>query len=94
MPQPRQVFCAFTPQCFDKFTPSLWGHIDDKEDRAMASAKQNSGDKTDKDAVTVDWIILTAAVVGLAVVSLASIQAGSDGLAANLGNLILGYSLF
>ncbi len=60
----------------------------------MASAKQNSGDKTDNDAVTVDWIILTAAVVGLAVVSLASIQAGSDGLAANLGNFILGYSLF
>ena len=32
-------------------------------------------------AVTVDWVVLTAAVVGLAVAALAAVKTGSDGLA-------------
>ncbi len=35
--------------------------------------------------MTVDWIVLTASTIGLAIVALASIQAGENGLAANLG---------
>ena len=34
-------------------------------------------------AVTVDWVVLTAAVVGLAVAAYSSIQTGSTGLTAN-----------
>lgn len=40
--------------------------------------------REDPDAITVDWIVLTASVVGLGVVIVASFQAGSDGLAAQL----------
>ncbi|WP_299873236.1 hypothetical protein [uncultured Sulfitobacter sp.] len=40
--------------------------------------------REDPDAITVDWIVLTASLVGLAVVVAASFQAGSDGLAAQL----------
>ena len=54
----------------------------------MASAKANQTTKTNTKGVTVDWIILTAAILGLAVVSLASIQAGSNGLAAQMGSYI------
>ncbi|MCU9847255.1 hypothetical protein OEZ60_04475 [Defluviimonas sp. WL0024] len=35
-------------------------------------------------AVTVDWVVLTAAVVGLAVAALAAVQQGSDGLAGKI----------
>ena len=54
----------------------------------MASAKANQTSKQETKGVSVDWIILTAALVGLAVVTLASIQAGSDGLAAHMGSFI------
>ena len=40
--------------------------------------------REDPDAITVDWIVLTASLVGLAVVIVASFQAGSDGLAAQV----------
>lgn len=40
--------------------------------------------REDPDAITVDWIVLTASLIGLGVVIIASFQAGSDGLAAQL----------
>lgn len=40
--------------------------------------------REDPDAITVDWIVLTASLLGLAVVIGASLQAGSDGLAVQL----------
>lgn len=40
--------------------------------------------KKDEDgAVTVDWVVLTAAVVGLAVAAYSSIETGATGLTAN-----------
>lgn len=37
---------------------------------------------------TVDWIILAASLVGFLIVIAASIGAGKDGLAANLGSFV------
>ena len=54
----------------------------------MASAKANQQSKATSKGVSVDWIVMTAAIVGLAVVCLASIQAGSDGLAAHMSSYI------
>lgn len=45
-------------------------------------------------AVTVDWIVLTAAVVVLAAVSLTVIQTGADGLAENTADYITDYDFF
>jgi len=39
--------------------------------------------KDEDGAVTVDWVVLTAAVVGLAVAAYSSIETGSAGLTAN-----------
>lgn len=39
-------------------------------------------------AVTVDWVVLTAAVVGLAVVSILAIQGGADSVGANVGDYL------
>lgn len=39
-------------------------------------------------AVTVDWIVLTAAVVALAIVAFASLQSASGGVGVNLGNYL------
>ncbi|MEM8576359.1 MAG: hypothetical protein AAGF60_00760 [Pseudomonadota bacterium] len=39
--------------------------------------------KDENGAVTVDWVVLTAAVVGLAVAAYGSIQTGATGLTAN-----------
>jgi Flp pilus assembly pilin Flp len=40
--------------------------------------------RADEDgAVTVDWVVLTAAVVGLAVAAYSSIQSGAEDLTAN-----------
>ena len=41
------------------------------------------------DAGTVDWIVLTASAIALAVVIAASIQAGEKGLAANLASYVI-----
>lgn len=41
-------------------------------------------------AVTVDWVVLTALVVGLAVAAFAGIQGGSDTLALNIQTYLLG----
>ncbi|MDU9002473.1 hypothetical protein [Sedimentitalea todarodis] len=39
-------------------------------------------------AVTVDWVVLTAAVVALAVVAFASLQSASGGVGASLGEYL------
>lgn len=40
--------------------------------------------RTDEDgAVTVDWVVLTAAVVGLAIAAYSSIETGAQGLTAS-----------
>lgn len=44
--------------------------------------------------VGIDWIVLTASVVGLAVVVIASIQAGDDGLAANVSSYFASDGVF
>ena len=36
------------------------------------------------DAMTVDWIVLTASAIGLAIVTVASVRAGDQGLAASI----------
>jgi hypothetical protein len=59
----------------------------------MASAKASQTNEENTKRLNVDWIILTAAFFGLTVVSLASIQAGSDGLAAHMGSYIVSSSL-
>ncbi|WP_338548878.1 hypothetical protein [Roseovarius phycicola] len=40
--------------------------------------------KEDEGAVTVDWVVLTAAVVGLGVAGVTAVQGGVDGLAQNI----------
>ena len=37
-------------------------------------------------AVTVDWVVLTAAIVGLGVAGISSVQSGVVGLAENIGD--------
>jgi Flp pilus assembly pilin Flp len=39
--------------------------------------------KNDEGAVTVDWVVLTAAVVGLAAVAVVEIRGGNDALSSN-----------
>jgi Flp pilus assembly pilin Flp len=50
--------------------------------------------KDEDGAVTVDWVVLTAAVVGLAIAAYASIQSGSETLTENtatyLGDIDVG----
>jgi Flp pilus assembly pilin Flp len=45
--------------------------------------------RNDEDgAVTVDWVVLTAAVVGLAIAAYSSIQTGATGLTANTSDFL------
>jgi Flp pilus assembly pilin Flp len=44
--------------------------------------------KNDDGAVTVDWVVLTAAVVGLAIASFASIQTGGKAVGDNVGEFL------
>jgi Flp pilus assembly pilin Flp len=46
--------------------------------------------KDEDGAVTVDWVVLTAAVVGLAVAAYASIESGASGLTANTASYMDG----
>lgn len=46
--------------------------------------------KDENGAVTVDWVVLTAAVVGLAVAAYSSIQTGASNLTANTGTFLDG----
>ncbi|NDV01786.1 Flp family type IVb pilin [Pseudoroseicyclus tamaricis] len=41
-------------------------------------------------AVTVDWVVLTAAIVGLGIAVLGSIQTGAEGLATDIGGDLTG----
>ncbi|MFC6636489.1 hypothetical protein GV827_10365 [Sulfitobacter sp. JBTF-M27] len=58
------------------------------KNKLQAFCKDTSG------AVTVDWIVLTAAVVALAAVTIGVIQTGSAGLADNTGDYITDYPFF
>ena len=45
--------------------------------------------RNDEDgAVTVDWVVLTAAVVGLAIAAYGSIQSGSEAMTANTSTFL------
>lgn len=46
--------------------------------------------KDEDGAVTVDWVVLTAAVVGLAVAAYSSIQTGASNLTSNTGTFLDG----
>jgi Flp pilus assembly pilin Flp len=46
--------------------------------------------KNEDGAVTVDWVVLTAAVVGLAVAAYSSIETGSSDLTASTGTFMDG----
>ena len=46
--------------------------------------------KDEDGAVTVDWVVLTAAVVGLAVAAYTSIETGASGLTANTATFMDG----
>ena len=43
-------------------------------------------------AVTVDWVVLTAAVVGLGIAGVAAVKGGVDGLATNINTEMSGTS--
>ena len=44
--------------------------------------------KDEDGAVTVDWVVLTAAIVGLGVAGISSVQSGVVGLAAKIGTAV------
>lgn len=46
--------------------------------------------KDESGAVTVDWVVLTAAVVGLAVAAYSSIETGASNLTANTATFLDG----
>ncbi|NNE50956.1 MAG: hypothetical protein HKN30_00960 [Sulfitobacter sp.] len=46
--------------------------------------------KDEDGAVTVDWVVLTAAVVGLAVAAYSSIETGSENLTSNTSTFLDG----
>lgn len=46
--------------------------------------------KDESGAVTVDWVVLTAAVVGLAVAAYSSIETGATGLTAQTNTFMAG----
>ena len=58
----------------------------------MNSLKRFFGDETG--AVTVDWVVLTAGVVVLAVIVMPPIQAGIMNMAGYIGDTITSYDQF
>jgi Flp pilus assembly pilin Flp len=71
---------------------SSLGHeteIDPLEGHTMMNFIKNFR-KDEDGAVTVDWVVLTAAVVGLAVAAYSSIETGATGLTANTGTFLDG----
>ena len=47
--------------------------------------------RADEDgAVTVDWVVLTAAIVGLAIAVLASVRGGANQMGENIGTALSG----
>ena len=59
---------------------------------AISNAKPHV--KEDSGTLTVDWTVLTAAIVGLAIVVIASVQAGDQGLASNVGSYFSEHGFF
>lgn len=53
----------------------------------MSSIKERPNEKAS--GVTFDWIVMTAAAIGLVVVAIASIRAGENGLAASLASYVI-----
>lgn len=53
----------------------------------MTPEKDKHGKRSD--AVTFDWIVMTAAAIGLVIVAIASISAGENGLAASLASYVI-----
>ncbi|RKT28220.1 Flp pilus assembly pilin Flp [Roseovarius halotolerans] len=49
--------------------------------------------KEEDGAVTVDWVVLTAAVVGLGVAGVTTVKGGIDGLAGNVSSSLSGGSV-
>jgi Flp pilus assembly pilin Flp len=50
--------------------------------------------RNDEDgAVTVDWVVLTAAVVGLAIAAYGSIQSGASGMTENTATFLTGQTV-
>ncbi|WP_292291187.1 hypothetical protein [Marivita sp.] len=49
--------------------------------------------KEEDGAVTVDWVVLTAAVVGLGVAGVATVKGGVDSLAGNVETALSGGSV-
>ncbi|KIN63826.1 hypothetical protein Z946_2700 [Sulfitobacter noctilucicola] len=48
--------------------------------------------KSEDGAVTVDWVVLTAAIVSLAVVAIFAIQGPTDDVGDGVGNYLTGYT--
>ena len=50
--------------------------------------------RNDEDgAVTVDWVVLTAAIVGLGVAVMASVKGGSEDLAGDISSKLSAYTI-
>ena len=60
----------------------------------MFKKKLSSFLKDTSGAITVNWIVLTAAVVALAAVTVVAIQSRSEGLADNAGTYLENYPFF
>lgn len=54
-------------------------------------ARDFTGD--DDGAVTVDWVVLTAAVVGLGVAALAAIRSGTASLTSKINNYLVSQTI-
>ena len=79
-------------QTLERMSQSSLGHeteIDPLEGHTMMNFIKNFR-KDEDGAVTVDWVVLTAAVVGLAVAAYSSIETGATGLTANTGTFLDG----
>ncbi len=49
--------------------------------------------KDEEGAVTVDWVVLTAAVVGLGVAGVSTVQGGVNGLAGSISSGVSGQTV-
>lgn len=49
--------------------------------------------RSEDGAVTVDWVVLTAAVVGLSVTAYTNIRSGTDGITGNTDTTLAGFSV-
>ena len=49
--------------------------------------------KDEDGAVTVDWVFLTAVLVGLAMVAIGTVKSNSEALGTNIGDKVKSYAL-